>query len=151
MNKIISSLAVAAISVSLVACDNVSKQDVGVASGAIAGGLIGSTIGGGGGQMAAIGIGAIAGAIIGGEIGKSMDRQDQMIAMQAMETVPTGRTKSWTNPDSGRAYEVTPVRTYYRQARACREYNTQVIIDGRRQTMVGQACRNPDGTWSPMN
>ena len=55
---------------SLVACTNTSKQDVGVATGAVAGGLVGSTIGQGTGRLAAIGVGVIAGALIGGSVGK---------------------------------------------------------------------------------
>jgi surface antigen len=29
----------------------------------------------------------------------------------------------------------------------CREYQSQVVIGGRRQTAYGTACRQPDGTW----
>jgi hypothetical protein len=29
----------------------------------------------------------------------------------------------------------------------CREYRTQVVIDGQQQIAVGLACRQPDGTW----
>ena len=29
----------------------------------------------------------------------------------------------------------------------CREYRTQVVIDGQQQIAVGLACRQPDGSW----
>ena len=33
----------------------------------------------------------------------------------------------------------------------CREYQTQVVIDGRTQNAYGTACRQPDGNWRVVN
>jgi surface antigen len=33
----------------------------------------------------------------------------------------------------------------------CREFQTEIIIDGRRQPAHGTACRQPDGTWHVVN
>ena len=76
---------VAATFTTLAGC-GASKQDVGTGVGAVAGGLIGSRFGGGGGQIAATVVGAGAGAVIGNQIGKSMDQSDENAAqLQAIQ------------------------------------------------------------------
>ena len=87
------------------------------------------------------------------EIGKSMDENDQRMAedtaQRSLETAPTGTSSTWSNPDSGHRGSVTPVRTY-RDAnnQDCRDYESTVYIDGRAETATGEACRQPDGSWS---
>ena len=43
------------------------------------------------------------------------------------------------------------MKTYYVRDQPCREYTTDVIIDGRPQQMRGKACRQSDGTWRPVS
>ncbi|HEY0522162.1 MAG TPA: hypothetical protein VGD08_02150 [Stellaceae bacterium] len=38
-----------------------------------------------------------------------------------------------------------------RDGQTCREYQTQVTVDGRLQPSHGTACLQPDGTWRLMN
>ena len=66
---------------------------------------------------------------------------------QTLETVRTGVGATWKNPDSGNRYTVVPTRTYESSAGPCREYSIDAIIEGRRETVYGTACRQPDGTW----
>ncbi len=130
-----------------------SKNTIGGAAlGGIAGGIAGAQIGSGTGRTAAIIGGTLAGASLGGYIGSyldRMDRQDRHKLNNALETEPTGTTTSWSNPDTGTDYEVTPTRTYQqaRSERYCREYTTEVIIGGKREEAYGTACRRPDGVW----
>ena len=138
-------------SVCLAGCTTMNNEGVGTVSGAVVGGLIGSQFGGGAGKVAAVAGGALLGAYLGGNIGKYMDRQDRMEMQRALESGQTGKQVSWNNPDNGNHYTVTPMRTYYVQEQPCREYMTDVIIDGRPQQMRGKACRQPDGTWRPIS
>ena len=138
-------------SVCLASCATMNNEGVGTVSGAVVGGLIGSQFGSGAGQVAAAAGGALLGAYLGGNIGKSMDRQDRMGMQRALETGQSGRGVSWNNPDNGNHYVVTPMKTYYVHEQPCREYMTDVIIDGRPQQMRGKACRQSDGTWSPVS
>ena len=46
---------------------------------------------------------------------------------------------------------MTPLRSYARGERYCREYQTTATIDGRRQRTTGTACRGPDGAWQIVN
>lgn len=151
--------AVAILSVALVGCianqNGGNKTLVGTLMGGALGGWAGSNIGGGTGKLAATAGGALLGAFLGNSIGASLDRADRLAAAQttqvALETAPTGRSVSWSNPDYRRQTygRVTPRRTYtdYRTRQICREYTHDITISGRQETMVGRACRQTDGTW----
>jgi len=128
-------------------CQSPSNQQTGQIIGGLAGGLLGTQVGKGDGRTAAIIVGTLAGAYIGGAIGENMDQNDRRRAQDALESAPTNHTTSWRNPDSGNYYEVTPTRTYESATGPCREYTTEAVIDGRRETIYGTACRQPDGTW----
>lgn len=146
-------LTVAALSftVLLAGCESLNNEGVGTLSGGVIGGLLGSQFGGGSGKVMAAAGGALVGAFLGGQIGKSMDKVDRMEMQRALETAPTGRAVAWSNPNTGSRYTVKPVRTYYRSQQPCREYITHAVIDGRKEELRGQACRNPDGTWHIIN
>lgn len=128
-----------------------TKQDQGVMIGAVAGGLLGSRFGHGGGRALATMVGAMAGAAIGGSIGQSMDQQDRINTSMALENVRTGVSTTWTNPDSGNQYEVTPTRTYETDDGPCREYTMEATIGGKKEEVYGTACRQADGSWKIQN
>ena len=138
--------------VALAGCGvNASREDKGLGIGALAGGVLGSTIGRGRGRVAATAIGAVIGGIIGSEIGRSLDERDRRLAQEAeydaLERGDSGRPRQWRNPRSGRYGEVVPLRPYKRGGYNCRDYTHTVYIDGRPEVMRGSACRNADGTW----
>lgn len=128
------------------------KQTGGTFIGAGLGGLAGSQFGSGSGRLFAVGLGTLAGALVGNEIGRSLDAADQAYAHQtvqvALETVPTGSSINWSNPDTGNAGTVTPTHTYQAPTGAyCREYQHTVYVGGRAENAYGTACRQPDGSW----
>jgi surface antigen len=138
----------------LAACadaQNSPKQTIGTLLGAGAGALLGSQVGGGKGKLAAVAIGALGGAFLGSEIGKTMDTVDRQKAsatqQTALENNRTGVSSRWDNPDNGHAGTVTPTRTYEWKGRNCRDYEHQVVIDGKSETVKGTACRQADGSW----
>lgn len=148
MKKITAAMLVALTSISLVACDNMSNQDVGTVSGAVIGGLVGSRFGGGSGQLVAIGAGTLAGAYIGGQIGRSMDAQDRARMNSAFENNVVGQPAYWQNPNTGASYDVVPTQNVTVNGNPyCREYSSTAIIAGKKQQVYGTACRMPDGTW----
>jgi surface antigen len=108
---------------------------------------LGSQIGAGSGKTAAIIGGALLGALVGGAIGADMDEQDRLRTQQILETYPDASPSSWRNPNNGYTYKVTPLYTYETAQGPCRDYETEAYIDGRRQSVRGSACREPDGTW----
>ena len=145
-------IAAAAVMSLAVACQQYepSKQDIGMATGAILGGVLGAQVGHGSGRTVATIAGAALGAFLGSAVGKSMDRADQLATANALETSQTGRSTTWRNPDTGHAYTVTPTRTYETASGPCREFNTTAQIGGRSEQVHGTACRQPDGSWKTL-
>ncbi len=130
---------------------NPSKQDIGTVVGAGSGAFIGSQIGGGTGQLAAVAIGALLGGYIGSSIGQDMDELDKYKTQQVLESSPTGSTVAWNNPDTDVDYSVTPTRTYESDSGPCRDYTTEAVIEGRAEIVHGTACRSDDGSWHATN
>jgi surface antigen len=131
------------------------KENTGTLVGALAGAAIGSQFGGGTGERIAAGVaGAAIGGILGNRIGSAMDDEDKQRAyaaqMDALETGRSGAPVAWENPDSGRRGSIVPGPAYDRRGTKCREYTHTIYIDGRPQVARGAACRNPDGTWTPL-
>ena len=129
------------------------RENTGTLVGAVAGGLIGSQFGGGTGERIAAGLaGAAIGGLIGNRIGAGMDDDDKRRAyaaqMQALESGRSGVAVAWKNPDSGRYGSVVPGPAYQSNGLQCRPYTHTIYIDGRPQVARGNACRNPDGTWT---
>ena len=160
---LISRLAIiAAISCTLTACvGNLDsgagpQEDNGTVVGGVAGALIGSQFGGGtGGHIAGALVGAGLGALIGNRMGAAMDDRDRERAyaaqMAALNEGAPGAPVSWRNADSGRYGSVVPGPAYVDGGRSCRSYTHTIYIDGQPQTARGTACRNPDGSWTPLS
>lgn len=156
-SKTIISVAVAALMVT--ACQQggrppggISKQDVGTVGGAVVGGILGSNVGKGKGQIAGTIGGALLGGMLGSNIGASLDRADMQYydqtSQRALENAQPGQTMPWKNPQSGNYGTVTP-SNYYQTASGqyCREYTQTITVGGQTQEGHGTACRQPDGTW----
>lgn len=129
-----------------------TREESALAIGAIAGGLVGNSVGRGRGRLAATAVGAMIGGLVGSKIGRSLDKRDRELARlaeyEALERGRAGQRFPWRNPDSGRYGEVVPQLPYKRGTVDCREYTHTVVIEGRPEVLRGSACRNPDGTWS---
>ena len=128
-------------------CQQIRNEDAGAIVGGGLGAVLGSQVGDGRGRIVAAAVGTLAGALIGSRVGRTMDEVDRLRANRTLETARTGTTESWENPDSGARYRVTPTRTYENKGTPCRDYQTEAWIDGKRETVVGTACRQSDGTW----
>jgi len=128
-----------------------SKEGLGTIVGAGAGGLLGNTIGKGRGRTAATVAGIFLGGMIGRDIGASLDDLDRQMLTRttvgSLETMTSGKTSTWHNPDSGNRGTVTPMRTYQTNRGYCREYQNTITVGGKQQSGYGTACRQPDGSW----
>jgi surface antigen len=133
-----------------------TKQTIGTAGGAVLGGLAGSNIGGGKGQLWATGAGALLGAFVGSSIGKSLDAADMNYHQQAVDraySAPLNQTINWNNPQNGHSGSVTPIREGHnsQSGNLCRQYRQTIVVDGQAETAYGTACQNADGTWTLAN
>lgn len=130
-----------------------SREGTGTAIGAVAGGIIGASLGSGNNRIATGLIGAVAGGMIGNAIGKSLDekaRQEAYAAeYRALEHGAPGAPVAWRHE---RYYgTVTPGQYSEREGFArCREYAHTIYVDGQPETARGVACRQSDGTWVPV-
>ncbi|MEJ2125174.1 MAG: RT0821/Lpp0805 family surface protein [Alphaproteobacteria bacterium] len=133
----------------LAACSN--HQDTGTLVGAVTGGVIGNQFGKGKGRVLATVAGAVVGGLIGNSIGKDLDEADRRMAEEAeyraLEEDDLDEPVRWRGRRSGNYGYVRQRRTYRHHGRKCREYEHTIYVDGRPETMVGRACRRPDGTW----
>ncbi|CAL8981427.1 hypothetical protein RHODGE_RHODGE_04395 [Rhodoplanes serenus] len=132
------------------------RENTGTMLGALGGAALGAAVtGGGAGSKIAGGIaGAAIGGLIGNRIGAALDDEDRRRAyeaqMAALETGRSGAPVSWRNPDSGRYGTIVPGPAYDQGGMNCRQFTHTIYIDGRPQTARGTACRNPDGSWTPV-
>lgn len=127
------------------------KATLGTLAGAVGGAAIGSAFGAGSGKVAAIAAGALIGGFLGNQIGASLDESDKQMYYQAQySSLETGSVQNWNNPQTGRYGSVQTGPSYVINNQQCREYTNTIYIDGRPQVARGTACRNPDGTWSPV-
>lgn len=133
----------------LTGCETTTHAQQGEVIGGVLGGVLGSQVGDGTGQTAAIIIGTMAGSMIGRQVGQNMDDVDRMKTAQALNTNRTGQSTTWTNPDNGREYTVTPTRTYEEPSGSpCREFELDATVGGEPgQEVNGTACLQPDGSW----
>ncbi len=130
----------------------IKKQDAGTIVGAVGGAWIGSNVGKGKGQVAAIAAGTLLGALAGNSLGASLDKADMAYfdrtTQHALESNKTGATSTWVNPDTGNQGSITPVKTFETASGVyCREYTQTVSIGNKEQEAFGKACRQPDGSW----
>jgi surface antigen len=124
------------------------RDDFGVASGrcdaarlgaelgASAGAGIGAAVGGDTGAV----IGAIAGVLIGARADERMQPVDRGCVSHALDIGADNRPVTWTNPDSGERYTVTPRAMVRKNGQNCRELDWS---GGVRQTV----CLAVDGGW----
>lgn len=126
------------------------KTTIGALGGAAAGGLLGAAIGDG--RTRDIAAGVAVGGLLGALGGNVLDQRDRRLhaeaAQRAFETMPSGTSTPWRNPDTGNFGSVTPTRTYQTATGLyCREFQQEVVIGGNREQAFGTACRQPDGSW----
>src|SRR5688572_12247347 len=102
-----------------------TREGVGTATGAIAGGVLGSTIGGGAGRTVAIVGGALLVGLLGNVVGKNVD-QTSMNAYEnaSQRALETSQTQTWSDPKSSSRGTITPHRQYASpNGEPCRQYH----------------------------
>lgn len=125
--------------------------------GAIAGGLLGSTVGKGDGRRAAIVGGAILGGVVGNETSKDYSCEERRYSDSTFDEAvydnDIGRPHYW-NGDRRHGYVVITNDGYYNNT-YCRQFENVVIVnDGYReyqQINRGYVCQGRNGQWYQEN
>ncbi|KQR35562.1 hypothetical protein ASF91_03785 [Rhizobium sp. Leaf155] len=66
---------------------------------------------------------------------------------RALETAPGGQAVTWSGSANG---EVIANAPYQVGNQNCRQYSHTINDNGREAKVRGAACRNADGTWTPL-
>lgn len=131
---------------SLCSCTAATKSRIGAGGGAAAGALLGQMIGK---NTESTLIGAAVGTMLGYMVGNEMEKYDKIQLNKVYDKSPTGKVSTWTNPDNGNSYSVTPQKTTYNSDhQPCRKAYITAIIDGKVEKTEAEACRNENGNWT---
>jgi surface antigen len=133
------------------ASDQYNKGQQGAGIGGASGALIGQAIGR---NTEATLIGAALGTVVGYIVGNEMDKFDRRELNNAYEFGPSGQSTGWSNPDTGRSFQVTPRSSFRNPShpqQPCREAEILANIDGRTERTYTTACRNSQGQWVLQN
>lgn len=91
--------------------------------------------------------------ILGGSVAQ-LAASDRRVAIEAeykaLEYAPKGESVSWKGRSGRASGEVTAAQPYQVGSQNCRQYSHSFSVDGSPQTVRGTACRNDDGSWSPL-
>jgi surface antigen len=105
------------------------------------------------GEVAAAIISAMDGGLVGGDIGADLGRGERRIALEAeykaLEYTPGGQKVTW-GEKSGRYGEVVAASPYRVGSQDCRQYAHTVYTGGQPKRARGTACRNANGSWTPL-
>lgn len=98
-------------------------------------------------------VGAMNGGLVGGSIGSGLDAGDRRKALEAeyraLEYTQVGQPVRWKGAGdvSGEVVAAAPYRV---GSQDCRQYTQTLTSAGATRTARGTACRNPDGSWTPL-
>jgi len=108
----------------------------------------------GGGKVASTIISAMGGGLVGGSIGAGLDDSERRKALEAeyraLEYTQSGQPVMWQGSQSGRSGQVVAAQPYRVGSQDCRQYTQTVYINGQSRMARGTACRNSDGSWTPL-
>jgi surface antigen len=92
--------------------------------------------------------------VLGNGIGGNLDERDRKRAydaeVRALEMGEPGEPVGWHGA-AGRYGTVVPGVPYEARGTRCRDYSHTIYIGSKPQAARASACRNPDGTWSPVS
>jgi surface antigen len=95
------------------------------------------------------------GGLIGGSVGAVLSEDEKTRALEAeyraLEYSQAGQPVAWKGDDEqvvrGEAKAATPYRV---GSQDCRQYTQTVFRNGQPKVARGTACRNSDGSWTPL-
>jgi surface antigen len=110
--------------------------------------------GGNNGKIAAVIIAAMNGGLIGGKIGEGLSNADRGAGLEAeyraLEYTQSGKPVTWKGSQAGIYGEVVAAQPYRVGSQDCRQYSHTVTSGGQPRVARGTACRNRDGSWTPL-
>jgi surface antigen len=100
-------------------------------------------------------VSAMNGGLIGGSIGSGLSDTEKRKGLEAeykaLEYNTSGQKVTWKSDNSTRYGEVVAAQPYRVGSQDCRQYTHTVYTNGAGVTARGTACRNTDGSWTPLS
>ncbi|PWL19019.1 hypothetical protein DKP76_00075 [Falsochrobactrum shanghaiense] len=88
-----------------------------------------------------------------GDVASQLSAGDRRKALEAeyrtLEYSPAGKAVSWSG--SAASGDVMAAQPYQVGSQNCRQYTHTFVVSDVPQTARGTACRNTDGSWTPLN
>jgi surface antigen len=116
-------------------------------------GLIGRTPDSGEAGQSAI-IKSMGGGLVGGSIGTGLSDDEKTRALEAeyraLEYGQGGQPVAWKGSSTGTYGEVVAAQPYRVGSQDCRQYVHTVFQNAQPKKARGTACRNADGSWTPL-
>lgn len=104
------------------------------------------------GASSATYIDALQGGVIARLAGVDLTKSDRQRALEAeyraLEAAPGGQPVLWEG--RGVSGSVVAAAPYQVGSQNCRQYSHTVTVEGQSKTARGAACRNSDGSWTPL-
>jgi surface antigen len=99
-------------------------------------------------------ISAMGGGLVSGPLGAGLSDSERLKGLEAeykaLEYTASGQTVTWRSDRSDRYGEVVAAQPYRVGSQDCRQYTHTVFTGGPGAKARGTACRNPDGSWTPL-
>lgn len=96
---------------------------------------------------------AMAGGLIGGALGQNLGARERRSALEAeyraLEYTPAGQAVTWDGSGKLRG-EVMAGAPYRVGSQDCRQYVHRLFAGEAARSARGAACRNADGSWTPL-
>lgn len=110
--------------------------------------------GGGGGKVTTTIISAMGGGLVGGKIGNGLSGDEKRKGLEAeykaLEYTAGGQKVTWKSATSSNYGEVVAAQPYRVGSQDCRQYTHTVYAGAAGASARGTACRNADGSWTPL-
>lgn len=114
----------------------------------------GTPKGGAGSAIAAALINGLGDGVIGKDVGARLGAADRLRALEAeyraLEYANPGDPVAWTGKKNGQGGEAAAGQPYQVGSQNCRQLAHKVRIAGVEEVRRGAACRNADGSWTPL-
>jgi len=107
-----------------------------------------------GGQLSSTVISSMGGGLVSGPVGSGLSGSERRSGLEAeyraLEYTASGQPVTWKGSQANRYGEVVAAQPYRVGSQDCRQYTHTVYAGGAGVSARGTACRNPDGSWTPL-
>lgn len=99
-------------------------------------------------------VAAMGDGLVGGAFVSPLGEKDRLRALEAeyraLEYAPAGQPVAWRSDRGDPSGEVIAYQPYRVGSQDCRQYTHAVSSAGQSRSLRGTACRNADGSWTPL-